>query len=294
MEAAAIDIQEQPRKSELRRIYRIFFSRWLVKIGLALVLLTVIMAIFAPWLAPYDPNKVNYSQTLQQPSRAHLLGTDPVGRDTLSRVIYGSRVSMMVALGAVGFATLVGLMLGMTAGFYTGAINVLIMRFTDSIMTFPPILFALVIAGLLGGGLTNIVLAIGIGHMPNFTRLMCGQVLSVKENDYIVAARSIGCRDFRIMFGHILPNSFPPLIVQITLWLGSAILAEAGLSFLGVGIKPPTASWGSMINEGFKYLLTNPILSFAPGTACMLSVFGFNMVGDGLRDALDPRLRGKI
>jgi ABC-type dipeptide/oligopeptide/nickel transport system permease subunit len=161
-------------------------------------------------------------------------------------------------------------------------------------MAFPPILLALVIAGLLGGGLTNIVLALGIGLIPSFARLMCAQVLSVKENDYVMAAHAMGASNQRIMLLHIVPNSFPPLIVQVSLWVGFAILAEAGLSFLGVGIQPPTAAWGAMVNDGYKYLLTNPVLSFAPGAAIMLVVFGFNMIGDGLRDALDPRLRGKL
>jgi len=283
-----------PRYSEFQRFCSVFFSRSLVLIGLIITVAAVILALFAPILAPYDPNKQNLSQRLLQPSREHLLGTDALGRDTLSRIIYGSRASLMVSAGALFVATFVGVLLGLIAGYFGGIAYMFIMRFIDALMAFPTILLALVIAGLLGGGLTNIVLALGIGLISSFARLMCAQVLSVKENDYVLAGRAMGASDLRMMFMHILPNSFPPLIVQVSLWVGFAILSEAGLSFLGVGIQPPTAAWGAMINDGYKYLLTNPALSFAPGVAIMLVVFGFNMIGDGLRDALDPRLRGRL
>jgi peptide/nickel transport system permease protein len=280
--------------SSLRRFNRVFLGRWLVRIGIVLVFMVFIMAIFSPWIAPYDPDAQNLTQRLLQPSAQHLLGTDAIGRDTFSRIIYGSRASLLVAFGALFVAGLLGIILGLLAGYFGGWTYTIIMRIVDALMAFPSILLALVIAGLLGGGLLNIVLAIGISLLPSFARLMCGQVLSVKENDYVTAAHAVGDSNVRIMLSHIVPNSFPPLIVQVSLWMGFAILAEAGLSFLGVGVKPPTAAWGAMIYDGYKYLLTNPILSLAPGLVCMLAVFGFNMVGDGLRDALDPRLRGKI
>jgi peptide/nickel transport system permease protein len=168
------------------------------------------------------------------------------------------------------------------------------MRFIDALMTFPMILLALIFASLLGGGLKNVMIALGISLLPGYARIMCGQVLSVKETDYIIAEHALGARNLRVMLRHILPNCFPPMIVLITLQMGAAILAEAGLSFLGIGIEPPGAAWGAMVNDGYHYLITNPILSFAPGMAIMLVVFSFNMVGDGLRDALDPRLRGVI
>jgi peptide/nickel transport system permease protein len=291
---AAEIIVASPRVSEWHRFVGMFLGRWLVKLGLVLVLLCIIMAVFAPLIAPFDPNAQNRGERLQQPSQEHLLGTDSLGRDTFSRIIYGTRVSLMVAIGALFIGSSVGVILGLIAGYYGRWVFTIIMRCIDALQSFPSILTALVVAGLLGGGILNIVLAIGVGLISSFCRLMCGQVLSVKEQDYITAAHSIGSKNFKIMFSHILPNSFPPLIVQITLWMGHAILAEAGLSFLGVGIRPPTASLGSMINDGYKYLLTNPVLSLAPGAAVMLIVFGFNMVGDGLRDALDPRLRGKL
>jgi ABC-type dipeptide/oligopeptide/nickel transport system permease subunit len=183
---------------------------------------------------------------------------------------------------------------GLCAGFFGGITNTIIMRCIDALMSIPMILLALIIAALLGGGLVNIMIAVGVSMTSVYARLMCGQVLAIKENDYILAAQTVGASNLRIMFGHILTNSLPPLIVLITMQIGAAILAEAGLSFIGVGIEPPGAAWGAMVSDGCTYLLDHPILSFAPGLAIMLVVFAFNMVGDGLRDALDPRLRGAL
>jgi peptide/nickel transport system permease protein len=279
---------------EFRRIVRILFGRGLVIFGLVIILLVIIMAVFAPLLAPHNPYEQNLSESLQKPSAQHLLGTDVLGRDTLSRLIYGSRNSLMIGIVALIIAAFVGITMGLFAGYLGGWVYTLIMRFVDSLMCFPMILLAMVIAALLGGGIRNVMIALGVAMLPGYARLMCGQVLSVKENDYILAARSEGAGNFRIMLSHVLPNCFPPLIVLMTMQIGAAILAEAGLSFLGIGIRPPTAAWGLMVSEGRYYLLSNPILSFAPGLAIMLVVFAFNMVGDGLRDALDPRLRGVL
>jgi peptide/nickel transport system permease protein len=287
-------VEAPPRVSELRRFSRVFFSRKVVLFGLIIILALVITAIFAPWLAPYNPNKMELNQSLLNPSREHLLGTDNFGRDTLSRLIYGSRISIMVGAIAVGIAASVGMVLGLVAGYFGGKTFVVIMRLLDAIMALPMIALALVVASLLGGGLINVMIAVGIALMPMYARLMCGQVLSVRENDYIIAGHAIGASAWRIMFRHLLPNCFPPLIVQMTMMMGTAILTEASLSFLGIGIEPPTAAWGAMVTDGYRYLISNPILSFAPGVAIMLVVFGFNMVGDGLRDALDPRLRGTL
>jgi peptide/nickel transport system permease protein len=280
--------------SEIQRLTKVFFGRKIVVFGLIIILLLIFTAIFANYLAPYDPYKISLGEKLMQPSREHLIGTDYLGRDTLSRLIYGSRASLMVGIVAVGIAGIIGITLGVLAGYFGGLINVFIMRFTDALMTFPMILLALVIAALLGGGLTNIMIALGVGLMPSYARMMCGQTLLVREHDYIVASRAMGASSRRIILRHILPNCFPPLIVMMTMQLGMAILSEAGLSFLGIGIEPPGAAWGSMVNEGYRYLLSNPILSFSPGVAIILVVFSFNMVGDGLRDALDPRLRGTL
>jgi peptide/nickel transport system permease protein len=284
----------QPGFSELKYFQRVFFNRKIVIFGLVVILLLIVTAIFANFLAPYDPYKTDVAHQLAQPSMKHFLGTDALGRDTLSRIIYGSRVSLMVGVAVVFIAAFLGMTLGLIAGYVNGIVNTIIMRLTDAMMAIPMILLALVIAALLGGGLKNIIIALGIGLIPGYARLMCGQVLSVKQNDYITAAKSIGASNLRIMIIHILKNCFPPLIVMMTMMLGMAILAEAGLSFLGIGIEAPEAAWGSMISDGYRYLLTNPILSIAPGTAVMLVVFSFNLVGDGLRDALDPKLRGRL
>ena len=194
----------------------------------------------------------------------------------------------------MGIAAVIGMALGLLAGFYGRITNTLIMRFLDALMAIPMILLAVTIAAVLGGGMKNVVIALGIALIPPYARLMCGQVLIVKQNDYITASRAGGASNIRIMLSHVLPNCFPPLIVLLTMQIGMAILSEASLSFLGIGIKPPDAAWGSMVSEGYQNLLRAPILSIAPGLAMMLVVFAFNMVGDGLRDALDPKLRGTL
>jgi peptide/nickel transport system permease protein len=283
-----------PYVSEWRHFLRVFFSRNLVLFGMVIILLLLITAIFAPFLAPYNPYDQNFEEWLLQPSRAHLLGTDSLGRDTLSRLIYGSRDALLVGVISVGIASTAGMTIGLIAGYFGGWVNSFLMRFIDALMCFPIILLALVISALLGSGLRNVMIALGIALLSGYARLMYGQVLSVKENDYVLAEHALGAGNLRIMLRHVLPNCFPPLIVLVTMQMGSAILAEAGLSFIGVGIEPPAAAWGLMVNDGRIYLLTNPLISFAPGIAIMLVVFAFNMVGDGLRDALDPRLRGTL
>ena len=288
-------ITEQTRRvSELRRFFKIFFNRWVVVLGMFIILLFVVAAIFAPWVAPYDPDKIDMNNSLLQPSKAHLLGTDSLGRDTLSRTIYGTRISLEIGFVVVILGSAAGMALGLIAGYFSGWIQAIVMRFIDTMMAFPMLILALLIASLLGGGINNIIMALSFTMIPAYARLMCGQVISVRENDYVLAARSMGASHSRIMLRHLLPNCFPPLIVMMTMMLGTTILAEAGLSFLGIGVQPPIATWGNMVNDGRTYLLTNPILSFAPGLAIMLVVYAFNMVGDGLRDALDPQLRGVI
>jgi peptide/nickel transport system permease protein len=286
--------QIAPRVSELQRFRRVFFGRPVVIVGFAVIFLLVVAATFAPVIAPYDPYEQDLSATLQDPSHAHWLGTDPLGRDELSRLIYGTRTSLEVGIISVGVATVIGISLGLIAGYFGGWIDAVLMRIIDTLMSIPGLVLPLVFAAMLGGGLKNVMIAIGIVMVPAYCRLMRGQVLGVKQADYIIAAQSLGSGDRRIMMRHILPNCLPPLIVLITINFGTAILAEAGLSFLGVGIDPPGAAWGSMVNEGYRYLLKHPMLSFAPGLSVMLVVLAFNMIGDGLRDALDPRLRGTL
>jgi peptide/nickel transport system permease protein len=288
-------LEETPKHiSESRRILRVFFGRKLAVVGLIFISLLVFAAIFAPLLAPYPPDKMDLLNQLQQPSRSHLLGTDSTGRDTLSRVIYGSRTSLIIGFAAVTLSALIGESMGLAAAHFGGLVFAVIMRFTDALMSIPMMLTALVIAMLMGPGVRNVVVALAIGGIAGQCRVMCGMAMAIKQNDYITAGRSLGSSNLRIMLRHILPNAFPPLLVLITMNLGMVILAEASLSFLGIGIVSPTAAWGSMINDGYKYLLTNPVLSFAPGVAIMLVVFGFNMMGDGLRDSLDPKLRGTL
>jgi peptide/nickel transport system permease protein len=282
------------RVSEWRRFRRVFFSRGVVAFGMVVIVLFILVAVFAPFIAPYDPYEPELVNTLKNPGAAHWLGTDSLGRDTLSRIIYGSRTSLEIGLIVVFLACTVGMTLGTIAGYYGGWIYTVIMRFIDALMSFPMILLALVVAALLGGGMRNVMIALSVALMPSYARLMCGQVLSVKENDYIMASKAMGASNSHSMLRHIVPNCIPPIIVLITMMLGVTILAEAGLSFLSIGISPPTAAWGSMLNEAREYLLERPILSIAPGAALMLVVFAFNMVGDGLRDALDPRLRGQL
>jgi ABC-type dipeptide/oligopeptide/nickel transport system permease subunit len=251
-------------------------------------------AIFATWLAPYDPYETGTAKSLAQPSWEHPLGADIIGRDTLSRLIYGSRTALMVGFISVLAAGVIGIPLGLIAGFARGFTNAIIMRIMDALLCFPLLILALVLASVLGGGIQNVIIALSVATIPGYARVACGVTLSIKENDYILAERAMGSTDLRTMLGHILPNAFPPLIVLMTMQLGGLILAEAGLSFLGIGIEPPGAAWGAMVNEGYNYLKSNPVLSFAPCVAIMLVVFAFNMVGDGLRDALDPRLRGLL
>jgi peptide/nickel transport system permease protein len=288
------DIEITPRVSEWKRFRRVFLGRPLVVFGMGIMVIYILVAIFAPLIAPYPPDEINLPLALNNPSSAHWLGTDPIGRDTLSRIIFGTRTALLSGLVVVTLAGLVGGFLGTVAGFYGGWIHSITMRVVDALMSFPMILLALVIAALLGNGIRNVIIALSVAMLSSYARLMCAQVLSAKENDYVTAERSLGSSNLRIMLMHIVPNCLSSMLVLITMNLGSVVLAEAGLSFLGIGITPPTPAWGSMINDAKQYLLKMPLLSFAPGVALMLLVFAFNMIGDGLRDALDPRLRGSI
>jgi ABC-type dipeptide/oligopeptide/nickel transport system permease subunit len=280
--------------SEFRRTVSVFFGRPLPVVGLIIITICIIITVFGPWIAPYDPLEMDVMNSLAHPSSQHLLGTDEIGRDTLSRLIYGARTSLFIGIVVISVSVAIGVFLGLVAANSRAVVHHIIMRITDGLMAFPSILLALLVAGLLGGGLQNIIIALTVGMIAPVIRITCGMALSIKENDYVLAARAMGTSNMRIMLSEILPNCFAPILVMMTMGIGSVILAEAGLSFLGVGITPPTPVWGRMVNDGYKFLLTNPELSFAPGLAVMLVVFGFNMMGDGLRDALDPRLRGVV
>jgi len=290
----ALKINDAKNVSSVRRFFKIFFGRGVVVLGMIIILLFIIAAIFAPWLAPYNPDQVDMMNTLLQPSKSHWLGTDALGRDTLSRTIFGTQTSLLIGFFVVILGSVVGMALGLVAGYYGGWTYNVVMRFIDTLMAFPMLILALLIASLLGAGIKNIIMALAFAMIPAYARLMCGQVMILKENDYILAERSMGAGGKRIMLRHLLPNCFPPLIVMMTMMLGTTILAEAGLSFIGIGVQPPVATWGNMVNDGRQFLLSNPLLSFAPGLAIMLVVYAFNMIGDGLRDALDPQLRGVL
>jgi len=283
-----------PAVNEWKRFAKILFQRKFVVFGVFVLVCLVVVAIFAPLIAQYDPYKNDMANSLLSPSGSHWLGTDNLGRDVFSRLVYGARTALQVGFGTVAVAAILGVILGLLAGFIGGWINAVIMRIMDALMGFPMLVLALLLAAVLGGGIQNVIIALGVATIPGYTRLMCATTLSVKENEYILAQRAIGGKSFRTMTRHVLPNAIQPVIVLITTMLGNVILAEASLSFLGIGIKPPGAAWGSMASGGFRDLATHPLLSFAPSIAIMLVVFAFNMVGDGLRDALDPKLRGKL
>jgi peptide/nickel transport system permease protein len=284
----------RPKVNEFRRFLRVFFGRPVVIIGSVIILVFIVCAAVPQWLTHYDPIKQTLSQTLLPPSSEHLLGTDALGRDLYTRIVYGARTAIIIAISAIAFAVIVGTTLGLIAGYSGGFTNSIIMRFIDAMMAFPGILLALTIVSVLGGGILTVIIALGIQSISGYARVVCAQAMSLRENDYVLAARTLGASKKRIMFLHILPNAIAPLIVMSTIAIGMTILAEAGLSYLGIGITEPTIAWGSLVNVGQRYLLSYPLLSLAPGTAIMLVVFAFNMVGDGLRDALDPRLRGTI
>jgi len=259
--------------------------------GLIIILLVSLSAIFAPLISPYDPIELNAPDRLQGPSSTHLAGTDQYGRDTLSRIIYGGRTSLAVALSSIALSTLVGCLLGLLAGFYRGWLDVLIMRLTDILLSFPVVLLAIALLAFLGSGFNSLVFAIAFVYTGPFTRVARAAVLAIREELFVEASRASGASDFRTLFITLLPNALAPLIIEITLRLAYAILIEAGLSFLGLGTPPPAPSWGQMIAENRRFLALSPWATIAPGLAIMVIVFGFNLLGDGLRDALDPRLK---
>jgi len=263
----------------------------LAPFGAAVMLLAITGALLAPVVAPYDPLKQNLNHALARPDWTHLMGTDNVGRDVLSRVIWGTRVSLVAGFGSVVIAVLVGGLLGLLAGYAGGRVDDLVMRLMDAILSFPPLVLALALGAVLGAGLTGVVIALGVVYTPTFARLMRGQVLSITAREYVDAARALGAPGWRIAWSHVLPNATAPIVVQASLSVAFAILAEASLSFLGLGIQPPAASWGSMINAGRGYLQQAPWIVFGPGAALFITVVGLNFVGDAIRDALDPRLR---
>lgn len=265
----------------------------LVLTGVLIVLLLVVLAVFANVVAPYDPTEMRVMEALKGPSSAHWFGTDRYGRDVLSRTIHGSRIALGVALSSMGIAFLAGSVLGLVAGFVGGWTDLAIGRIMDVLFSFPTLVLAVAISAMLGPGLNNAVVAIAVVYVPLFCRVARGPVMAERARDHVSAAIALGAGTGRVMFRHILPNILAPLIVQVSVALAFAILTEASLSYVGLGTQPPDPSWGTMLNEGRTYLETAPWMSIFPGLAIMLAVFGFNLLGDGLRDMLDPKLRGR-
>ncbi len=260
--------------------------------GLAIVGLLVFFALFGKYLTPYDPlYGGSLKESLQGPSRAHWLGTDEQGRDMLSRIIAGAAISLRVGLSAVGIALSCGMLIGAVAGYYGGKIDMILMRLMDIMLAFPSLLLAIAFMSVLGRGIENAIIAISIVTIPQYARIVRGSVLSVKENEYVQAARAIGNPDWRIILYHVIPNILPPIIVRATLGISIAILDTSALGFLGLGVQPPTAEWGTMLGAGRAYFFNANHLVLFPGLAITFTVMAFNLLGDGLRDALDPRIR---
>ena len=264
----------------------------LASVGLVLIAIFFALALLAPWLAPQDPAHIDLPSRLQNASHAHWLGTDELGRDILSRIIYGARISMLVGVSVVAGSLFLGLIFGSVAGFYGGAIdrffNIVVM---NAFLSFPGILLAIAFVAFLGPGIFNLILALCIGGWVGYARLVRAQVLAAREREFVEAARALGASDWRVLTRHILPNIIQPVIVQAAIGMAGAVLAEATMSFLGLGVPPPTASWGSMLNDGRSHLFDSPHLVLIPAAAVMLAVLSFNFIGDALRDLLDPRSR---
>lgn len=262
--------------------------------GVVVITITILAAVFAPFIVPVGPEEMDFDNLLSGVSSSHLLGSDQMGRDTLARLIYGARVALMVSVGAIGLGVVIGVPLGLISVYFRGVVDDVIMRLMDALVVFPSLLIAVALAAALGGSLTTVIVAIGIANVPWMARVVRSQGLSIREMDFVAAAEAGGLGHARIIYKHILPNSVAPVIVQSTLSMGYAVLTEAALGFIGVGIQPPTPTWGNMLQQAFPMLEQQAILSIVPGLAIFLLVLAFNFVGDALRDVLDPRLKGVI
>jgi peptide/nickel transport system permease protein len=282
-----------PPIAPMRLVWRRLRRNWLSVAALVVIAAMLLAAALANWIIPYDPDGTEVEATLQAPSLAHWLGTDIYGRDLLSRIVFAARVDLTVAFGATGLALVIGTTIGAIAGLYRGLVDLLIMRCVDSVMAFPAFILAMAITAALGNSVTNVLMAIALTQIPNYLRLIRGEIFRIREMEYADAARVVGNPAWRILFIHLLPNALPPIIVQGTLAMGYALLTMAALSFIGLGIQPPQSEWGSMTAEGAQYIVTGEWWLFLfPGLAIVLMVLAFNLVGDSLRDFLDPRMRG--
>lgn len=296
MSNSSLDINNQ---EEMLKIERKANNAWnklkrnkAAMVGLVIVMIMTLMALFSPLLAPSDPNEMHLSSVHLKPGEdGHIFGTDEFGRDLLSRIIYGSRISIIVAVGGTIVGGIIGILLGLISGFKGGIIDSIIMRLMDGMFAFPFVLLAIVLMTVLGNGLKNVILAIGIANVPRYARIVRGQVHVVKNEEYCNAVRALGSSDIRLLFSHILPNILSPIIVYATLNIAGAIISEAALSFLGLGIQPPTASWGNILSAGKDCLNTAPHVATISGLFILLTVLGFNLLGDGIRDVFDPKMK---
>ena len=262
-------------------------------IGLVVFLIVVVAAIFAPLLAPFDPNDQNILEKLRAPTLEHWLGTDSFGRDTLSRLLYGARISLIIGIVSTFAAMLIGTVIGMLAGWHGGRLDTVTMQAMDVLLAFPSLILGLILVAMLGPSMVNIIIAIALTSIPPFARIARAPTIAVKEREFVDAGRALGYSDTRILAGHILPNIFPEILVMGSLWLANAIRTEASLAFVGLGVKPPIATWGGMIREGFENILDSYTLALVPSVAILVVIFALNLLGDGLRDAIDPKLKGE-
>lgn len=257
--------------------------------GLAIIVVILLVAMLAPWIAPFDPDAINVKAVLLAPSSTHWMGTDGLGRDVFSRMLFGARISLLVGFVAVGIATAIGVVLGAIAGFYRGWVDIVIMRLVDVMLSIPTFFLILAVIAFLTPSIWNIMIVIGLTSWMGVTRLVRAEFLSLREREFVLSAKTLGANDFRLIFLHLLPNSLTPIIVSTVLGIASAVLVESGLSFLGLGVQPPQASWGNILTDGKEYIQFAWWLSLFPGLAILITVLGYNLLGEGLRDALDPR-----
>ena len=282
-----------PARAILKSTLRAFNTNKTSWVGLVIFVIVVLAAIFAPWIAPLDPLDQNVMLRLKSPSEENWLGTDYYGRDIYARLVYGARISLIIGLASTALSMVIGSAIGMIAGWRGGRLDTLIMQLMDILLAFPSLILGLIIVAMLGPSMTNIIVAIALTSIPPFARIARAPTIAMKEREFVDACRALGFLDMRILLGHILPNILPEILVMGSLWLANAIRTEASLAFIGLGVKPPIPTWGGMIREGFENILDSYWLVLAPGTAILIVVFALNLLGDGLRDAIDPKLKGE-
>jgi peptide/nickel transport system permease protein len=297
MSAPAIPTQRSYARAALaatmRGLFQVFNTNKTSWIGLALFLVVCLAAILAPVLATHDPLEQDILVRLEAPSMEHWMGTDNYGRDTYSRLLYGAQISLVIGLGAIAIALVIGSILGLIAGYYGGRTDILIMQTMDVMLAFPALILGLIVVAMLGASIANIIAAIALTAIPPFARIARAPTIAISAREFIEAGRALGYSDLRLMFGHILPNILPEILVMGSLWLATAIRVEASLAFIGLGVRPPTATWGGMIREGFEHILDSFWLALFPSIAILVVIFALNLLGDGLRDAIDPKMRGE-